>query len=216
MDKYRKIGIIVGILYILGTVFGVMSVALMGNTSDFTQIATNSGQFTAGALFILLMGIVLAFIPIILYPILKTLNEVLAMGYVIFRGAIETMGNIISFVGFLLLLHLGQSYQALILGGHDLILISNIFIFGLGALMLYLILYQSKLIPRWISLWGIIAIVLHLIKGFLLIFGVVTDFSMIGVLIDMPIFFQEMVMAIWFIVKGFNFTFIENTKKKTV
>ena len=44
------------------------------------------------------------------------------------------------------------------------------FAFSLGALMLYSVLDRSELVPRWISIWGFIAILLHLVTGLLILF----------------------------------------------
>jgi hypothetical protein len=71
-------------------------------------------------------------------------------------------------------------------------------VFSLGALMLYSLLYGARLIPRWISLWGIIAAVLYLASGLAAIFGL--DLGILQLLMLV----QEMVMAVWLIVKGFN------------
>ena len=70
--------------------------------------------------------------------------------------------------------------------------------------MLYTVLYQSQLVPRWISVWGFLAILANLATGFLMIFGLMSGFSTINMVMNLPIFLQEMVMAVWLIVKGFN------------
>ena len=164
----------------------------------------------------LMMGFSLALIPVLLFPILKKQNEVMALGYVVFRGALETVTSIITAITWLLLLPLSQEYVkgsplaapyfqtfgTLLRGIGDLPMM--IFVFSLGALILYSLLYQSKLIPRWLSIWGLIAIVLHLTTGFLVLFGLQTSFDTSNLVMNFPIFLQEMVMAVWLIVKGFN------------
>ncbi len=97
-----------------------------------------------------------------------------------------------------------QTLGALFLKGNDSISTISVIVFSLGALMLYYLFYQSKLIPRWISVWGFIAITLHLATGFLIIFQLMSPFSTIDLVMNFPIFLQEMVMAVWLIVKGFN------------
>jgi len=91
-----------------------------------------------------------------------------------------------------------------------------VFVFSLGALIFYTLLYQSNLIPRWISVWGFIAIILHLATGFLIIFGLQTGFDTSNFIMNFPIFLQEMVMAVWLIVKGFNPSAIASGSAKTV
>lgn len=75
------------------------------------------------------------------------------------------------------------------------------FAFGLGALMYYYVFYQSRLVPRWLSAWGLIAIVSMICAVVLDMFGV---YSTIALGLNMLIFAQEMVLAIWLILKGFN------------
>jgi hypothetical protein len=80
----------------------------------------------------------------------------------------------------------------------------TIFVFSLGALIFYYLLYTSKLIPRWIPVWGFIAITLHFATGLSIMFGLQSEFSVWNTVMNLPIFLQEMVMAVWLIVKGFN------------
>lgn len=71
--------------------------------------------------------------------------------------------------------------------------------------MYYYVFYQSKLIPRWLSGWGIVAIILHLTSVFLTMFFQINPFSGSPIiLLSIPIFFQELTLAGWLIVKGFN------------
>jgi hypothetical protein len=78
------------------------------------------------------------------------------------------------------------------------------FVFLIGAVMFYTVLYQSKLVPRWLSGWGLLAIVPYLAAAILAIFGVIDSLSTSYALLDAPLGVQEMVLAIWLIVKGFN------------
>ena len=71
-------------------------------------------------------------------------------------------------------------------------------VFGLGALILYSLVYQGRLIPRWISAWGIVAAVAYAAAGLAGMFGTPLDILQIVML---P---QELVMAVWLIAKGFN------------
>jgi len=72
-------------------------------------------------------------------------------------------------------------------------------VFALSALMFNYLLYQSKLIPRWLSVWGLIGATLLLAEGLLGMFDLT-----ISTFLAAPIAVQEMVLAAWLIVKGFN------------
>lgn len=222
MNTYRKTSIIVGVLFIVGTISGITS-ALFTNSylqasNYLVELSANETQIILGSFFIWLMGFSLAFVPLFMYPIFKKENDVLAIGYVVFRGAIETVTYILTGVCMLLLLNLSQeyintevpnqlNYQNLgtaILKVRELFTLSSIFVFSLGGLMFYVLLFQSKLIPRWLSIWGVIAIVLHLATGLLILFSLQSETSTLNTIMNFPIFLQEMVMAVWLILKGFN------------
>ena len=222
MNNNRKTAIIVGVLFIIGTVAGILSVVFTSsilNAPDYLmKVSANENKIIIGALFVLVMGFALAMVPVMMFPIFKKHNEVLALGYVVFRGALETVTYIASVICWLFLLILSQEYVkagapdashfqtlgALLLKGNDSISTILVIVFSLGALMLYYLFYQSKLIPRWISGWGFIAILLHLVTGFLILFHLQSPFSTINIVMNLPIFLQEMVMAVWLIGKGFN------------
>ena len=89
----RTTATIVGVLFIIGTVAGVLSVPLVGGIlgapDDLNKVAAHPSQVALGALLILVMGLALAMVPAMMFPILKRQNEALAIGYVIFRGALE-------------------------------------------------------------------------------------------------------------------------------
>lgn len=86
MDSHRTTATVVGVLYIIGTVAGVLSAvttqSLLAESDDLKQISRHENQMYLGALFVLVMGLALALIPAVVYPVLKKSNEVLAIGYV--------------------------------------------------------------------------------------------------------------------------------------
>lgn len=222
MSTGRKIAIIVGVLFIIGTAAGMLAAAFaapsLADPDYLSKFVANENQIMAGALLMLVMGFALALIPALMFPLLKKQNEPLAVSYVVFRGALETIITIATAVVWLLLLSLSQEYVqagasaassfqtlgALLLAAGHWMQPMLVLAFGLGALMLYTLLYQSKLIPRWLSVWGLIAAAMHLITAPLTMFGLLSSFSPLEIVLNLPIFLQEMVMAVWLIVKGFS------------
>jgi len=214
MKANRSTAVIVGALFIIGTVSGIMSAVLTGSilgASDYLiQVAANETQMITGAFFILLMGLSLAMVPVMMYPLFKKQNEALALGAVVFRGPIEAAVYILMVVSWLLLILVSKesanaadasSFQALgavLLKASETINPVLEIVFSLGALMFYTLFHQTRLIPRWLSGWGIVGAIVYLVAGVMALFGTAMDFllALLGV--------QEMVMALWLIIKGFN------------
>ena len=98
-----------------------------------------------------------------------------------------------------------QTMGELLLAGQDLAqsLVVDVFTFSLGALMYHWIFYQTKLVPRWLSIWGLVAVALVLISGLVNMFGG-PSLSTLSDILNLPNFVNELVLAVWLIVKGFN------------
>lgn len=225
MATYRKTAVMVGILFIIGTVSGILAgvfTAPIQAESTYPLIGSASEtQWIIGTLFILLMGLSLAMIPALLYPVLIKHNAALALGYFLFRGALETLCVMIHVIGMFKLLTLSQIYGkmgaadatyfqtlgSLHTGSGEWIQMIGGIVFSLGALMVYALFYQTGLIPRWLSAWGFIGAVLYFISNFVSLFGPLhlapSIDSGIGQLMG-PLALQEMVFALWLIMKGFN------------
>jgi hypothetical protein len=76
--------------------------------------------------------------------------------------------------------------------------------------LLNYLLYQSKLVPRWLSVWGLAGAILSFANYSPQFFGI----DSIEILFY-PIALQEMVFAVWLIVKGFNPSAIASGSAKT-
>ena len=211
---------IVGILYIIGTIAGVLSVRFLNvrNGPEYlSRISEDTNAFVVGAILTLVMGIALALIPVFMFRILKALCVAVGIGYVVFRGALETCTYIISAVCYLALSSIGAAYASgmqdatsLLSAGMSLNALADssvtVFFFTTGALIFYATLYKYKLVPRWISGIGIIAVFLHFASGIMTLSGLQENFDTGSLIMNMPIAAQEMILALWLIVKGFRVT----------
>ncbi len=227
MNTYRLNAVMAGVLYFLGTVFGILGGIFGGKvlTSLITGpqlagaellgvVAADSSQMTVGAFLCLMMGISLSVMTLFLYPVFRKDSQGLAMGLVLFRGALEGVGYFITALGLLTLGALGT--ETIASGSDPAVLqpiasilyqylylktpIGTIF-FIIGAACLYISFYRTRLIPRWLIIWGLIGAVPYLANALLHFFHVETG---IGTYLEMPLAIQEMVMALWLIIKGFN------------
>jgi hypothetical protein len=220
MDTYKRNARIVGVLFIIGTVSGILSVvstgSIRGAQDPLLSISENGTPLILGAIFVLTMGLALAMVPVVAFPVLRKHNEILAIGYVVFRGGLEAVTYMAMVVSWLLLLPLSQVYQAGTPGASNFQVLGEILlessqlnsiltiVFILGAVMFYYVLYRSKLTPRWLSGWGLIAAVPYIATAFLTMFGSIDSDSAAFNVMVLPLAVQEMVLAVWLIVKGFN------------
>ena len=221
MNLDRKIARIAGTLFLIGTITGLLPTFFIGSHLDgpdyLTSISANGNQIMLGALFALIAAFSSAGIAISLYPVLKKYNEGLALGAVGFR-LIEAVFYLVNIIALLALLLLSQEFvkagspgdSSFQLSGTLALAIYNwanyvfgVSAFSLGALMYYVVFYQSRLIPRWLSGWGLLAATLSLATALLVMFGLKPLSPLMTVLI-VPIFFQEIVLEGWLIFKGFN------------
>jgi hypothetical protein len=204
----RKAAVWIGVLYIIGTAGMVLS-ALVTNVdlsapAYLAQVAAQPSQVAVGALLLLAAGFSLALVPVVFWPIGKRYNETLAMGYVVFRGAIEAVIYTVGALCWLLLIALGKEPDGGPVAGFvrttqtviwdQLVAIP----FVLGGLMFYAVLYQSRLVPRWLSTWGLVGAVLYIAAPLGSMFEQSLGFLMA------PLGLQEMVMAVWLIARGFD------------
>jgi hypothetical protein len=208
MSADRKAAARIGVLYIIGTVGMVLSVvvtnAVLSGDAYLAQIAAEPNRVALGALLLLVAGLALAMVPVVFWPIGKRYNETLAIGYVVFRGALESICYVVLSLLWLLLIALSTQPDAAPLAGlvravetviwDQLIAIP----FVLGALMFYFVLYQYRLVPRWLSVWALVGAVLYIVAPLGSMFGL-----SLGVFMA-PLAVQEMVMAVWLVARGFS------------
>jgi hypothetical protein len=219
----RKTAAVVGVLFIIGTVSGVLGGPVIGkpilDAPDYLiKISSNEGQIIIVTLLQFIMGVACAGNGLALYPILKKYNEGLAIGAVGFR-IIEGVLDIVAAIGLIALLALGQEFVkagapdssyfqtagVLINAGTDwLNNMAVLLSWCIGALMYYSVFYQYSLVPRWLSGWGLVGITLTIITSLLVMFRLIPPFGTIQFVANVPILLQEMVFAVWLIVKGIN------------
>ena len=157
-----------------------------------------------------------------MFPVLKKQSEGMALGYVgarIFEGVLILAATTSAVVVLTLSQDYGQAGSVeplvdLLLASREwTYLVGTMFMFSLSALILYLLLYQSKLVPTWLSVWGLVGGALLLVRALLEMFGQELSGVVQGILAA-PIGLNEMVLAVWLIVRGFNADVLESQPEK--
>ena len=191
MNSHRKTAIIVGVLILIA--YAVMASAVFES-------------LLVVIIFEVMSGLAVIAIGVLMFPILKPHNERLTLGYAVFK-VIE--GVLMTIAGMLLF-----SRSPSLLGIREWIGVYHVYISFIPAgLMFYWLLYQSQLVPRFISVWGVIALVSLFIVNVLEITG---QSSAIANVLYLPIVSNEIFLAIWLIVKGFNPSAIASGSAKQI
>jgi hypothetical protein len=222
MNTSRTNAAVVGVLFILGTVPALLGLPLALNTvsapDHLTAISTNEGQMILFTAIKFIMGMACAGIGLALYPILKKYNEGLAFaaaGFRVIEGALHVVGALL----YVVLLALSQEFVKAGAPASSYFQTADVLIntgiawcrdvavllsFGIGALMYYVVFYQYRLVPRWLSVWGLVGITLNIISALLVMFHLLPSAGTIQVILLMPILPQELVLAVWLIARGVN------------
>lgn len=214
----RRYALTAGLLFITATVANLLGAAVRPELTGpdyLTPVSEQGDRVAVGALLLLIAAFACVGIAVAMYPILRRSNAGLALGSVVFR-AIEAVMYIVAIVSLLSLLTLSEQFVSasgadraslgavgsLLLSLRQHTALTGVFAFCLGAFLYYGALFESRLIPRWLSGWGIAAIVLMTTAGVLALFNgdAVTGY----VPLALPIFLQEMVLAVWLIARGFS------------
>jgi len=212
----KKNAIMAGVFYITATVASSLTFILLGflDAPDYLiNVSVNENQVLLVIFIEIIWALAVVGIIVMLFPILKKHNESIALGFFSLR-LIEAISVIVGSIILLSLLTLSKEYAIagapvashfqtagiLFLTARDWsFLLGSGIVFSISAMILNYMLYQSKLIPRWLSGWGLAGAILCFANYLPQFFGI----DSVEILF-LPIAVQEMVFAIWLIAKGFN------------
>ncbi len=225
MDASRKTAILVGALFLIALILNLIATEILNpilNIPDYLVYAyPNKNAVILANMLNLICAIAMIFIPISLFPIVRKQDQHVATGYMVFR-ALEGILFIYMTIKTLSFISLSKAYlnagtqtasylQTLGDSIHAELqwaVVIDVIVFTLGAGLFYCLLYKSKLVPRFLSVWGLVA-------ALILFAGAITALFGVGIFSDMPfmkamvyfappIALNELVLGIWLLVKGFN------------
>lgn len=212
----RGAAVAVGVLYIVATLAGVVAGSI-GAPTQPVAMADDRGSVLGSALAMTVMAFAVIGVAVMLYPILvsdaaSTVRRGMATGYLASRIAEGTL-FLVGVVVVLAMLTLAEDAGARAAGGEGLgtalqavneySVILGQTAFGVGALLVYWLLYVSGRVPAWLALWGLVAAPLFLVSGATLPFTHDSS-STVSTVLYAPLAVQEMAMAVWLIVRGFR------------
>ena len=208
MEPIRRTAIVTGLLLIVATIAALVAAVfapVMTGADLVARVSERHGEIAAGALLYLVAAFASVGIAIALYPVLSRWSPGLAVGSVVFR-TLEAAMYIAATVSLLSVASLGpQSSLAVadaLVSLRDHATLAGVFAFSLGALLYYAAFFRARLIPRWLSGWGVAGVALMAAACVLALFGdqPVTGYAPL----ILPIAVQEMVLAVWLLARGFD------------
>ncbi|MBN2048277.1 MAG: DUF4386 domain-containing protein [Anaerolineaceae bacterium] len=185
--------------------------------STLLKIADQSFLLRINILVDLLTALGVIFLGAELFRLLKSQNSTLArtaLGFYILEGCLLVVSRMEAFS----LLHLSQSYTASgqpeqLLQTAQLALDSMVFmgetlhmmVFSVGGILFYYLLDRSHLVPRWMSLWGLISIIPYLPGTIATVLDVNYPYFLM-----IPYIPFELMIGLWISVKGIQGSQVEN------
>lgn len=214
MSSSRRISLAAGILYLLTFVSMPIGFLYMSVLNDPNYIV-GSGPDTPviiGGILELIVALAGIGTAVVLYPVLKKQNEVLALGLIGSRvlEASTMFADVVCLMAIVTLRRTGVGPEALVTG-KTLVVLYGLFRLGqnlmpaVNDLLLGSLLYRSRLVPRILPVLGIIGAPLLIANTIVFLFGITSGplylLTGIGVL---PIALFEFSLGVWLVVKGFN------------
>jgi hypothetical protein len=217
----QKIARVTGVLFVITYIASIPPVLfLYGPLLDDPRYILGGGAadngLALGALLELILIIANIGTAVVLYPVVKRVNEILALGFVTAR-VVESAFIAVGILSVLSMVTLrqeaaGADAGSLLAVGQSLVavhdwtfLLGPGFVVGIGnGLILGYLMYRSGLVPRRMALLGLIAGPVLVARFVGIVFGVFEPMSVLGGLMVVPEFVWELALGIWLIVKGFN------------
>ncbi len=194
-------------LYGLGS--GLVT-SVVGGPGSLSTISANPSTLVLGAFMMLLNSVAVVSIGVLIFPTLEQYGKRTAVAYLTAR-IVEGVFLAVGVLSLLMILPLSQQFgnaesAAWATGLASLATQWNTMAFQIGmmslgfaSLFMCSLLFQTRLIPRFLSVWGFIGYAIFMTGAIAEIFGI-----HIGILLSVPGGLFEVALGVWLIVKGFQ------------
>ena len=219
MDPMRKSALAVGVLFILTFITSIGGVIAYGPILSDPNYVTGAGADTRvflGAFLELFLIVTNIGCAVVLFPLLKRVNEGLALAYVAAR-IVECTFILVGILSLLAIVTLRQTATAADAGSlltigktlkaiHDwTFLLGPGFADGIGTgLILGYLMYRSGLVSTRMALFGVIGGPLLAASGIAVLMGVIPQGSPVQNILTLPEIVWELFLGLWLAFKGFK------------
>ena len=223
MTSTRTIAFVTGVLFLITFITSIPAAFVFYPPvlTDPTYIISAGADMgvKVGALLEVILVVANIGTAVVLYPLLKRQNSIVALGYVtarVMEGAIIAVG-ILSLLSVVTLRQdfagvAGADAAALVTVGSALVAVHDwTFLLGPGFLaplgngiLLGSVMYRSGLVPRGMAMLGLIGGPLLIVAFVAVLFGVFAQVSLPAAIATIPEFLWELSLGIYLVVKGFK------------
>jgi Domain of unknown function (DUF4386) len=215
----RKIALAAGVLFIITFITSIPALYLfepvLRNPAGYIAgSGADNTRILVGASLELLLILANVASAVVLFPILKRQNEMVALGYVTARLVESTFiaVGLVSVLGVVSMQQqdptgagVGAVGVALAAIKDWTFLLGPGFIVGVGnGLLLGYLMYRSGLVPRRMAMLGLVGGPLICVSGILVLVGVLDQGGTAQGIATIPEFLWELSLGVWLAVKGFN------------
>ncbi|WP_103863417.1 DUF4386 domain-containing protein [Aquimarina sp. I32.4] len=219
MNSIKRESALIGMLFIASMVAGIFSITPAVDSEKYLiEASTNTYQVLLGVASQFMMSLIYVGVGILLYPMVKRFGAALSIGFLSFRIIASTL-VVIGTIVLLSILALSQEFTkdlpnailSVEIVGNMLKItrdyINHVFMIltlCVSNFMMYTLLIKSKLVPKWISIWGLLGTTLSLLASILVLFQVVEIITTEYLVLNVPTAFLELFLGLFLIFKGFD------------
>jgi hypothetical protein len=223
LASQRKISLAAGVIYLL-TFVSIPTLSIYGQVKSANYVMGPGPDTPAiiGGILEIIVALAGIGTAVVLFPVLKKQSEILSLGLVTSR--VLEASTIFLGVAFLLtivtLRQTGIGADGLIASRTLAALYDRIFLLGqsfmpaINDLLLGYLLYKSRLVPRVLSLIGIVGGPVLIASYLAVLFGLIGQHASLTGLFALPVALFEFSLGIWLTVKGFNTTAVNELLNK--
>lgn len=232
MNPNKRAAKLVGLLFILAAVSAIIGLLLyepiLKGPDYLVNGSEHANQVIIGAVMELILVVSAIGTATVMFPFIRKYSETIALGHVCFRF-LEAVIITVGVISVLSLLTLSREFVAagypdttnfqssgtVLKAIHDwTFLLGPNFMLGINTMLYSYIFYKSRLVPRFIAILGMTGGTLVFLCALLVMFGLFPQLSFWGTIFALPVFANEMILAVWLIVKGFNESALEGLSGK--
>jgi Domain of unknown function (DUF4386) len=220
MTRTRRLAIVAGALFLVTHVTSVVALALYGPVRTRSDYVVGDDSDTAalvGGLLEVVCAMAIVGTAVALFPVVRRYSEAGALGYVGLR-TLEAATILVGVVSLLAMVTLhadaagagGADGTALVAVGRGLVAVHDRtftvgpdLVLGTSTVLIAWLLYQARLVPRWIPVLGLVGGPLVFVSGVAVVLGSLDQVSPLAGALALPAFAWELSLALWLLIKGF-------------